>query len=284
MELNVQPVPIPDPVSAYYWENAKDGQAHGARASRASTSASIRRGRPPRFPAVDQRAQSRSRSRSPVAARCISFTVLRQPFHPGFLDAVPLLIGLTELDDAPGVRILTNIVEADPDELSIGMPMEVVFEPRADMAIPQFRPVRTARDAGQGGRRRRRLLDRCTGPKGSTGGPGCRLRPARRSPTRVCGSAMSTRSSSTPATNSPTTSPRCSASKTWSSSAISALGSVGLGSVARGAHGGPCPAPARSLWWCVRSPGSGASSRRSRACRLRRASGSGICPTASSAG
>jgi hypothetical protein len=26
MELNVKPVPIPDPVSAYYWENARNGK------------------------------------------------------------------------------------------------------------------------------------------------------------------------------------------------------------------------------------------------------------------
>ena len=62
--------------------------------------------------------------------------------HPGFVDAVPLIIGLTELDDAPGVRILTNIVEAEPDELRCGLPMEVVFEQREDFALPQFRPVR----------------------------------------------------------------------------------------------------------------------------------------------
>jgi uncharacterized OB-fold protein len=71
-----------------------------------------------------------------------AYTVLRQPFHPGFVDAVPMIIGLTELDDAPGVRILTNIVDADPDELYCGLPMEVVFEKREDFALPQFRPSR----------------------------------------------------------------------------------------------------------------------------------------------
>jgi hypothetical protein len=40
------------------------------------------------------------------------------------------------------VRILTNIVEAEPQELRCGLPMEVVFEVRGDYALPQFRPVR----------------------------------------------------------------------------------------------------------------------------------------------
>ena len=62
--------------------------------------------------------------------------------HPGFVGAVPVIIGLTELGDASGVRILTNIVEADREELRCGLPMEVVFEQREEFALPQFRPRR----------------------------------------------------------------------------------------------------------------------------------------------
>jgi len=142
MELNVKPVPIPDPVSAYYWENARNGKL----TVQGFEGLDTRQHPPGPTPEIPGGGPAGA---VPIAVEVsgrgtlYSFTVLRQPFHPGFLDAVPLLIGLTELDDAPGVRIMTNIVEADPDELTIGMPMEVVFEPRADMAIPQFRPVRT---------------------------------------------------------------------------------------------------------------------------------------------
>jgi hypothetical protein len=144
VELNVKPVPIPDPVSAYYWENAKNGRL----TVQGFEGLDIRQHPPGPTPEIPGGGPAGA---VPVAVEVsgrgtlFSFTVLRQPFHPDFLDAIPLLIGLTELDDAPGVRIMTNIVEADPDELRIGMPMEVVFEPRGDMAIPQFRPVRTHR-------------------------------------------------------------------------------------------------------------------------------------------
>jgi uncharacterized protein len=100
MELNVRPVPIPDPVTQFFWDSTKEGR--------------------------------------------LAFTILHQPFHPGFVDAVPMIIGLTELDDAPGVWILANIVEADPAELHCGLPMEVVFEQREEFALPQFRPRRGA--------------------------------------------------------------------------------------------------------------------------------------------
>lgn len=144
MELNVKPVPIPDPVSAYYWENAKNGTL----AVQGFEGLDIRQHPPGPTPEIPGGGPAGA---APIAVEVsgrgtlFSFTVLRQPFHPDFLDAIPLLIGLTELDDAPGVRIMTNIVDADPDELTIGMPMEVVFEARGEMAIPQFRPVRRPR-------------------------------------------------------------------------------------------------------------------------------------------
>ena len=42
-----------------------------------------------------------------------------------------------------GVRMLTNIVDCTPEEVSIGMPVEVAFEDATpEISIPLFRPVR----------------------------------------------------------------------------------------------------------------------------------------------
>jgi uncharacterized OB-fold protein len=70
-------------------------------------------------------------------------TVLHQAFHPDFADAVPYTVALVDLDDAPGARLLANLVETDPSEVRAGDPLEVTFEQRGDGAIPQFRPVRS---------------------------------------------------------------------------------------------------------------------------------------------
>jgi hypothetical protein len=140
LELNVRPVPIPDPISAPYWENAKQGKL----TVQGFEGLDVLQHPPGPTPEI---IGGGPEGAVPVAVEVsgkgtlYSFTVLRQPFHPGFLDAIPLLIGLIELDDAPGVRIMTNVVEAEGVELFIGMPMEVVFEERGDWAIPQFRPV-----------------------------------------------------------------------------------------------------------------------------------------------
>ena len=143
LELNVRPVPIPDSVSEFYWESAKKGRL----AIQGFEGMDVLQHPPSPVPEVPGGGPPAERA-VPVAVEVsgrgtlFSFTILRQPFHPGFVDAIPLMIGLTELDDAPGVRILTNIVDAQPDELRIGLPMEVVFERRGDMVLPQFRPAR----------------------------------------------------------------------------------------------------------------------------------------------
>lgn len=141
MEFNVRPVPIPDPVTVFYWDNAKAGRL----TVQGFAGTDIVQHPPSPVPEVPGGAEG-----EPIAVEVsgrgtlFAFTILHQPFHPGFLDAMPLIIGLTELDDAPGVRIMTNIVEADPGELRCGLPMEVVFERRGEFALPQFRPIRDA--------------------------------------------------------------------------------------------------------------------------------------------
>lgn len=71
-----------------------------------------------------------------------SFTVLRHPASEhadiGYAPAV------VELDDAPGVRVISNVIDADSAELSIGMALEAAFVPLADgMAFTVFRPIRS---------------------------------------------------------------------------------------------------------------------------------------------
>jgi len=67
-----------------------------------------------------------------------SFTVVRQAFDPALSEALPFVVALVELEEGP--RMLTNIVDADPASLSVGMPVEVTFEPVGDQSLPVFRP------------------------------------------------------------------------------------------------------------------------------------------------
>jgi uncharacterized OB-fold protein len=76
---------------------------------------------------------------APAGGRAVlySFAVVHQRY-PGFDE--PYVVATVET--AEGVRFNTSIVGAGPDELEIGMPLEVVFDPVSDdVVVPKFRPT-----------------------------------------------------------------------------------------------------------------------------------------------
>lgn len=67
-----------------------------------------------------------------------SWTVIHHPQDPAF--TYPLAVGL--LDLAEGTRLVADIEGVDPEELRIGMELEVVFGAHAhDESLPRLRPV-----------------------------------------------------------------------------------------------------------------------------------------------
>jgi uncharacterized OB-fold protein len=71
-----------------------------------------------------------------------TFTVNYQPFNPAV--PVPFVIAIVELDEQPGLRIASNIVDCEPDSVHIGLPVEVRFERHdvdgEDVFVPVFAP------------------------------------------------------------------------------------------------------------------------------------------------
>ena len=59
---------------------------------------------------------------------------------PGFAEDVPYVLALVELDE--GVKMFTNIIDCPPQDVRIGMPVEVTFRRASDtMTVPYFKPV-----------------------------------------------------------------------------------------------------------------------------------------------
>jgi uncharacterized OB-fold protein len=64
--------------------------------------------------------------------------VTHQNQAPGFRDELPYVLAYVELEE--GVRVLTNIVGCPPNEVCVGMPVEVVFDDvTAEVTLPRFR-------------------------------------------------------------------------------------------------------------------------------------------------
>jgi uncharacterized OB-fold protein len=53
----------------------------------------------------------------------------------------PYVIALVELEEQPGLRLTTNIVDCAPKDVWIGLPVQVRFVESDDLYIPVFEPV-----------------------------------------------------------------------------------------------------------------------------------------------
>jgi uncharacterized OB-fold protein len=69
-----------------------------------------------------------------------SYNVMHQVYHPGFAAEVPYAVVIVEL--AEGLRMISNVVDLPVDQITIDMPVEVVFEAISPLiTLPKFRPV-----------------------------------------------------------------------------------------------------------------------------------------------
>lgn len=66
-----------------------------------------------------------------------SFVVFRQGYHPYWKERLPYATALVQLDEGP--RMFGDVVDADPESLEVGMPLEVTFDQATDgLSIPRF--------------------------------------------------------------------------------------------------------------------------------------------------
>jgi uncharacterized OB-fold protein len=69
-----------------------------------------------------------------------TYTLVHRPIAAG--QELPFVIAVIALEDSGGVRMISNLVDVNPDQLEIGMRVEVVWEDMStDLAIPRFRPA-----------------------------------------------------------------------------------------------------------------------------------------------
>ncbi|MGO9068531.1 OB-fold domain-containing protein, partial [Mycobacterium sp.] len=72
-------------------------------------------------------------------ATLAGFTINHRFSLPGL--PAPYVVAQVAIAEDPRVRLTTNIVECDPEQLELGQQVEVVFEQDEDVWLPLFRPV-----------------------------------------------------------------------------------------------------------------------------------------------
>jgi uncharacterized OB-fold protein len=69
-----------------------------------------------------------------------TYSVYHKVYDPAWANDIPYNVAWVKLDEGP--LLVTNIVGCRNDQISTGMPVEVVFEDVTDeVTLPKFRPV-----------------------------------------------------------------------------------------------------------------------------------------------
>ena len=132
-----KPLPVPQPESDDYWEQAANGKLVAQRCADCDALQFY-----PRVFCTSCSSRSLEWQELSGKGTLFTFTIVHQPPHRGFTGDVPYIAAIVEL--AEGVKMPSQVIgiEPDPDALSIGMPLEVVFEQVTDtITLPKFKPA-----------------------------------------------------------------------------------------------------------------------------------------------
>lgn len=75
----------------------------------------------------------------PGRGEVFTYTVVHRPIAAK--QELPFVIAVIALEGSGGLRMISNLVDVAPEDIEIGMPVEVVWEDMSeDLAVPRFRP------------------------------------------------------------------------------------------------------------------------------------------------
>jgi uncharacterized OB-fold protein len=132
-----RPQPVPDPDSQGFWEATANGEIAIRRCQECGLWSHL--------PLERCRECAGATAFETVSGdgTLYSFIVVHQNAVPGFSDDLPYVVGMVDLVEQEGLRLVTKIDDVAPSELEIGQPMRarVVAHPGGDYFVPVFSPV-----------------------------------------------------------------------------------------------------------------------------------------------
>lgn len=125
--------PSMTPDTQFFWDGAK---AHTLLVQRCADCGEVRHPPRPMCPHCNSLAWDAIESSG--RGSVFSFVMPRHPQYPWFEE--DYIVALVELEE--GFRVVTNLVGTTPDAVTIGMPVQVVFEEfDGGLVLPLFTPV-----------------------------------------------------------------------------------------------------------------------------------------------
>jgi len=132
-DTDKRPFPALTPENEFFWTAGADGKLRFKRCQACKTWL-----HPPS--PVCPTCLSKSIAVEDVSGRATvaACTINHHTWHPAFKP--PYVIAIVEIEEAPYVRLTTNIVGCPPDDVRIGMPVQVLFEQVGPTWLPMFEP------------------------------------------------------------------------------------------------------------------------------------------------
>ena len=130
-------LPAPDLESMPFWDAAKDGRLLIKHCNACNENHYY-----PRPFCPECRSPNHEWTRMSGRGTVYTYTIVARPLTRWFKDKVPVAVAVVELDE--GVRMMSNVIDIDPEQVQIGMPVEVTWEDVTDeITLPKFRPAGT---------------------------------------------------------------------------------------------------------------------------------------------
>lgn len=131
----VPPLPVPTETSAPFWEGLRDEVLRIQRCDACSAWVYYPRSHCPVCLSPDLAWREVS-----GRGRLHSFTIAHQPTAPHFAELVPQLLGIVALEEGP--HLTTTLVDVDPGDLRVDLPVVPVFDHVDDEhTLLRYRPA-----------------------------------------------------------------------------------------------------------------------------------------------
>ncbi len=128
------PLPTPNAESQAFWDACADGRLTFAHCT-ACGSVQF----PPQKSCTACGGVTGEASQASGQGTVFTYTINHRAPGPAFAARAPYVIALVDLAEGP--RLMMNVINCAPEDVTIGMPVRVTFEQRGEMALPQAEPV-----------------------------------------------------------------------------------------------------------------------------------------------
>jgi uncharacterized OB-fold protein len=132
------PIPEPDYLTRFFWDGVAEHRLLIQRCGACGTYIHYPRPICPTCRSMEDLAPAGMSGRGTV----YSHTTAVQPFHPYFVERSPYNIVVVALEEDDSIRITSNVVDCENDDIRVGMPVLVTFrEVAPGLTLPLFAPA-----------------------------------------------------------------------------------------------------------------------------------------------